>query len=399
MAVSEIHKKDKISSFFIFTSFLLTVARGCMLPYIVVYIAAIFEKNITVSGMVLTISSVAGIVLSLYAGKLALLKNGYSVLLFLILGFFITLVFAPEADNVIYFTIFLIALNLFYSCYEILLKVFFANQADENYKRRNFSSNYLAVNIGWAIGPLLGALAQQTAMHAIFYLAALISFIPVIIIIMSFRILSGLTFLSNEQNDRAVIHPTSQNNGLLLIWLTMASFLGAFVYGNPIAYLSQFMIRMYSQETVSHIIALIMFVNAATVMIFQHFTVRLLSPKNLHFFIITGTACFIIGLMLFFYAGDRIFIWCIGMFFFAFGEVIYVPALFIMTDYLAPPSSRGDYFSVQNLGATGAAISPLVMGFMLSALSGMYSFIMLAAGILLSCFIITRVSLARSNIS
>lgn len=399
MAVSEIHKKDKISIFFIFTSFLLTVARGCMLPYIVVYIAAIFEKNITISGMVLTISSVAGIVLSLYSGKLALLKNGYSVLLFLTLGFFITLVFAPEADNVITFTIFLIALNLFYSCYEILLKVFFANQADENYKRRNFSSNYLAVNIGWAIGPLLGAMAQQTAMHAIFYLAALISFIPVIIIIMSVRILFGLTFRSNEQHDEAVIHPTSQNNRLLLIWLTMASFLGAFVYGNPIAYLSQFMIRMYSQETVSHIIALIMFVNAATVMIFQHFTVRLLSPKNLQFFIITGTACFIIGLMLFFYAGDRIFIWCIGMFFFAFGEVIYVPALFIMTDYLAPPSSRGDYFSVQNLGATGAAISPLVMGFMLSALSGMYSFIMLAAGILLSCFIITRVSLARSNIS
>lgn len=396
MAVSEISKTDRIAVFFILTSFLLTVARGCVLPYIVVYIAAVFEKDITISGIVLTVSSVAGIILSLYSGKLASLKNGYSVLLSLNLGFLVSLILIPEADKMFSFTIFLICLNLFYSCYEILLKVFFANQTNENYKRRYFSANYLAVNVGWAIGPLLGALVQQTAMQAIFHLAALISIIPVIIIILSARTLSSLTFRPAEHLHDAGIHSTGQNNDLPLIWLTIASFLGAFVYGNPIAYLSQFMIKMYSQETVSHIIALMMFINAATVMIFQHFTTRLLSSKNIQLFIVTGTACFILGLTLFFYAGDRIVIWCIGMFFFAFGEVIYVPALFIMTDYLAPPSSRGNYFSVQNLGATGAALSPLVMGFMFSAFSGISSFIMLAVGVLLSCFIITRVSLARS---
>ncbi|MBP2171705.1 MFS family permease [Erwinia toletana] len=398
MAVSEISKKDRIAVFFILNSFLLTVARGCVLPYIVVYIAAVFERDITISGIVLTVSSVAGIIISLYSGKLASLKNGYSVLLSLNLGFLFSLILISKTDKMLSFAMFLICLNLFYSCYEILLKVFFANQTNETYKRRYFSSNYLAVNVGWAIGPLLGALVQQTAMQAIFYLAALISIIPVIILIVSARTLSGLTFRPAERHNDAGIHSTGQNNNLPLIWLTMASFLGAFVYGNPIAYLSQFMIKMYSQETVSHIIALMMFVNAATVMIFQHFTVRLLSKKNLHLFIATGTACFILGLTLFFYAGDRIVIWCIGMFFFAFGEVIYVPALFIMTDYLAPPSSRGNYFSVQNLGATGAALSPLVMGFMFSALSGMSPFIMLAVGVLLSCFIITRVSLARSDV-
>ena len=140
-----------------------------------------------------------------------------------------------------------------------------------------------------------------------------------------------------------------------------------------------------------------MLVNAATVMIFQHFTVRLLSNKNLNLSIATGTACFIFGLTLFFYASDNFVMWCFGMFFFALGEVIYVPVLFLMTDDLAPPLSRGKYFSVQNLGAAGASLSPLVMGFMFSALSGKYSFVMLAAGVLLSCIIIIRVGQARKN--
>ncbi|MFE0587939.1 MFS transporter [Pantoea vagans] len=397
MALSEIRQSNRVAVFFIFTSFLLTVARGCVLPYIVVYIAAVFEKDITVSGMVLSVSSVAGIILSLYSGKLASLKNGYFVLLFLALGFLGSLILTPESRKIVSFAIFLIALNLFYSCYEILLKVFFANQTFEKDKRRYFSANYLAVNVGWAIGPLLGALAQQTSMQAIFYLAALISIIPLVIMVLNVRTLSSLTFRPPDHYQEAGIPPSDQNNGLPLIWLTIASFLGAFVYGNPIAYLSQFMIKMYPQETVSHIIALMMFVNAATVMVFQHFTVRLLSKKNLHLFIFTGTVCFILGLTLFLYAGDHLIVWCVGMFFFAFGEVIYVPALFIMTDALAPPSSRGNYFSVQNLGATGAALSPLVMGFVFSKLSGMFPFIMLAFGVLLSCIIITRVGLARLN--
>lgn len=396
--MSEIRKKNRIAIFFIFISFLLTVARGCVLPYIVLYITAVFEKDITTSGMVLTVSSIAGLILSLYSGKLASLKNGYFVLLFLAIGFLISLILIPKTGKMIFFTIFLVAFNLFYSCYEILLKVFFSNQTIEQDKRRFFSANYLAVNVGWAIGPLLGALVQKTSMEAIFYLAALISIIPVIIMILSASTLSGLTFRSPQNYQEIGIESTVQNNSLSLIWLTAASFLGAFVYGNPIAYLSQFMIKTYPQEAVSHIIALMMLVNAATVMIFQHFTVRLLSKKNLHLFIATGTVFFILGLTLFFYANDRIVIWCVGMFFFAFGEVIYVPALFIMTDDLAPPSSRGNYFSAQNLGAAGASMSPLVMGFLFSALSGMSPFIMLAAGVLLSCIIITRVSLARLNV-
>jgi len=397
MPVNEIQQKNRVVFFFITTSFLLTVARGCVLPYIVLYITAVFEKDITISGVVLTVSSIVGIILSLYSGRLALLRSGYCVLLFLTVGFFVSLMLIPKAGNIIYFTLILISLNLFYSCFEVLLKVFFSNQTIEQDKRRYFSANYLAVNVGWAIGPLIGSLVQKISMEAIFYSASIISIIPLIFMIINGNILSGLTFRSPEYHQLVDKESIYHGGNLPLIWLTVASFLGAFVYGNPIAYLSQFLIKSYPQETVTHIIALMMLVNAATVMIFQHFTVRLLSNKNLNLSIATGTACFIFGLTLFFYASDNFVMWCFGMFFFALGEVIYVPVLFLMTDDLAPPLSRGKYFSVQNLGAAGASLSPLVMGFMFSALSGKYSFVMLAAGVLLSCIIIIRVGQARKN--
>lgn len=395
--ISRIYNTNKIAFLFIFISFVLTVARGCILPYIVIYFSYFYEKDITISGIILSMCSISGIVLSLYSGRLVSLNKGYYTLLLIVIAFFCSLILIAVTKNIYFFSILLISINLFYSCYEIFLKVFFANQSIEKTKKNYFSANYLAVNVGWAVGPFLGALAQPSTSNYFFYLAALFSVIPVCIVASTAKSLGNIKFSPIEN----VKHPSNINvspektKNTLLIWLTAASFLGTFVYGNPIAYISQYMIQGIHKEAVSHIIAIMMFINATVVIFSQHFIVTMLDRNNISKFIGIGTTCFVVGLLLFWYANDNIFIWCTGMFFFAFGEVIYVPALFIITDYLSPPSARGRYFSVQNLGATGAALSPLIMGFMFNTFSGIFPFIFLAFAILMSCFIIIRVSIIR----
>ncbi|MBJ7553434.1 MFS transporter [Marinomonas spartinae] len=372
-------KRNPVVSFFLFSSFLLTIARGAVIPFLAVYITAAFDESITSAGLALSLSSIAGIVLSLYAGRLARAKNAWMTIFFLLLLFFLSMFLGALSGGFATLTFLLIVMNFAYSCIEILLRTYISSQKGIIDKKKIFSANYFAVNMGWALGPLLGALVQSWQLNAIFYAGAVASLFPLVWLIIRTDVLREFSIQQVKNNNRlstdskTTLRQEDLSSGKLFL-LTLASFFGAFVYGNPVAYLSQHLIQHYSVQTTSSIVALMMFTNAAVVLLFQHYIISKITQGNMLKFLMTATGCFVVGLVIFYHAGENRPAWIAGMFLFALGEVTFVPALFLITDLIAPEHARGRYFSVQNLGATGAALSPFVMGYILSTADSVITF-------------------------
>ncbi|CAG9296925.1 hypothetical protein CEDIAZO_02087 [Celerinatantimonas diazotrophica] len=302
-------------------------------------------------------------------------------------------------------TLLLIVMNFAYSCIEILLRTYISSQKGILDKKKIFSANYFAVNMGWALGPLLGAQVQGWQLNAIFYAGAIASLFPLIWLIIrtdvprEFRIQQVKNNKERLSTDsKKILRQEDFSSGKLFL-LTLASFLGAFVYGNPVAYLSQHLVQHYSAQTTSSIVSLMMFTNAAVVLLFQHYIISKITRGNMLKFLMIATGCFVAGLIIFLHAGESRPAWIAGMFLFALGEVIFVPTLFLITDLIAPAYARGSYFSVQNLGATGAALSPFVMGYILSTEDSVVAFGFLGIVIFFSFLLIycMRINQLRVN--
>ncbi|MFC3394248.1 MFS transporter [Brenneria rubrifaciens] len=395
---------NPVVSFFLFSSFLLTIARGAVIPFLAVYMTAAFGESITSAGFALSLSSIAGIVLSLYAGRLARAENAWLTVFVLLLLFLLSVFLGALSGEFVTLTILLIVMNFAYSCIEILLRTYISGQKDIVDKKKIFSANYFAVNMGWALGPLLGALVQSWQLNAIFYAGAFASLFPLVWLIIRTDVLRGFSIQQAENNDalstdsKTIPRPEDLSSGNLFL-LTLASFFGAFVYGNPVAYLSQHLVQHYSAQTASSIVALMMFTNAAVVLLFQHYIISKITQSNMLKFLMIATGCFVVGLIIFFHANEYRPAWIAGMFLFALGEVIFVPALFLITDLIAPAYARGSYFSVQNLGAAGAAVSPFVMGYILSTTDSIIAFGFLGMAIFFSFLLIycMRINQPRLN--
>jgi MFS family permease len=78
-----------------------------------------------------------------------------------------------------------------------------------------------------------------------------------------------------------------------------------------------------------------------------------------------GMAFFIAGLMGFAHA-QAWMAWVVAMIVFTVGEIIIIPAEYLFIDYIAPEDMRGVYYGAQNLSNLGAALGPVLCGFVLS---------------------------------
>lgn len=355
---------------------ILTLARAITLPYLVIYLASRFHLDVADIGLVIGSSLILGSVLSLYGGFLVDRIASYRLILGCCAVFSLGFIGTFAARELWLFYLCLVLINLAYAVLDIAVKAGFARQLPVAERSEAFSIKYTLSNIGYAVGPFLGA-----------GLATLDISLP-------FLLSSGLgagffcLYLAlgdRHLNSRDATHPPTAFLALgkqllrdyRLVCFTLGGLLSAVVFGQFSAYLSQYLMVTTSPEATYRIISNLVATNALLVITLQYSIGRRISQRHLGRWLAAGLSLFMLGVGGFALA-TSLPLWMLSMALFTLGEIIVFPAEYMFIDSIAPEPLRGLYYAAQNLSSLGGALGPILCGMLLATQPPHAIFYMLA---------------------
>lgn len=227
------------------------------------------------------------------------------------------------------------------------------------------NTRYFLLNIGAALGPLMGVTLALAHPQNLFIATGVTHLIYCAWVLFGIERKGTQSKVdrSSLPNFRQTVRVISSDKVFIL--LLLANLLLMFVYAQLESSVPQVIVRSGIEDAAT-LIATLMFVNASTVVLLQFPVLKLM--EHLPLFSRTRIGMVLIGL------GQLVFIftptqsalgWGIACFIVSVGEVITFPTLNVQIDRLAPAHLRGSYFGAAALCALGFAIGPALGGVMI----------------------------------
>ena len=262
------------------------------------------------------------------------------------------LLIIPSVEN----TLALFVLSFLWgACYEAFTPATFSETvAHSSLETRKvaFSCNRLAINIGMAIGPLLGSLIFLRNADAVFYINALLSLLAFATCLRFARSLPVTPGAAVAGKDEGLPEQAPHERSRLLVIL-LAALPVHVAYALPPTFLSAYIINY--TELPAYYVGIIFFINALLVIVFE-------VPINLRMAHLSSSRSLIVGFLL---AGSGFFLMGFGQIgallllatvLWSLGEMIVFPGI---THYVSSISSRDSV--ARNLGYYSAGVNIGVM--------------------------------------
>lgn len=358
----------------------LTLARAITLPYLVIYLSSAFGLQVNDIGLVIGSSMILGSLLSLYGGFLVDRTPSYRLILACCALFTLGFIGAFSARQLWLFYFCLVLVNLAYAVIDIAIKAGFAQRLSVEQRSEAFSIKYTLTNIGYAIGPFLGAGLARLDISLPFLISAALGagFLAI-------HMRWGDRQLSAAGPTPAPLSFAALGKQLLrdyrLVCFTLGGLLSAVVFGQFSAYLSQYLVVTTSAEATYRIISTLVATNALLVIALQYAIGRRITQRHLSRWLALGLGLFLLGVSGFGLATSLV-LWVLSMVVFTLGEIIVFPAEYMFIDLIAPEHLRGLYYGAQNLSNLGGALGPILCGMLLASHPAHWIFYMLAAFII-----------------
>lgn len=342
-------------------------------PFLAILLHEKFALGPASIGLILSVSAMAAAVLGFYVG---ILSDRFGRRNVLVLGTAInTVAFSllAVAESLSAFVVSITLCSIGRAIWEPPASALFGDLVP-NKKSRELALQfrYFLINVGAALGPIVGVWAGISAQQTTFGLTALCYLLLSLAFILAFRMLRapGRTPLpknpaTNFGNTMRVLR---QDRVFLIIIL--ANILTLFIYAHMDSSLVQYLAQNNVPELVG-LISSIIFVNASTIVLLQFPLLRLLRAFSINQRIIIGVGILAVGQVWF--ALNPIY-WVYGWLGAAFvvsvAEAILFPTMSVQIDRMAPDHLRGSYFGAASFYSLGWSSAPLVGGFIIEWLGG-----------------------------
>ena len=232
-----------------------------------------------------------------------------------------------------------------------------------------FQWRYFAVNIGAAIGPILGIIFNLAATSMGFLISA------IVFLIYAFTIGKLLDKTAETKNAGIIKNSDYKKFKFtpLLIYFLLYGILYNICYSQLNAPLSQYLFHNHTNGI--HWFAISLVVNALTVIIFQQPIYQLV--KKLTYFYAFGIGVLLLSFsfLLLVLIGKTMTGFVVSIAFTGLSELFVFPLAIQYVDYIAPSHLKGAYFGIANLRRIGFFIGPIVGGWLLSETGGIRLFI------------------------
>ncbi|TKC18337.1 MDR family MFS transporter [Robertmurraya kyonggiensis] len=322
-----------------------------------------------------TIGGFLGGTLSDFFGRNRLMRGTLIVLGFIFIGFIFT-------SN----TIFLFILNslrgLFSTFFLAISKALIADLTPKEKRFRVFSDRYMAWNIGYSVGPIIGTVLGVAGNKIAFILTA-------VIYLSYFLLMSVLTrfITKSEQNEKISEKITFsqawivfRNDKVLLLFI-IGSTLFTAVHAEMSVTFSQYL-KMNFTDGVKFF-GYLMSINGITVILTQVFISRWSERFGILYRIALGGVLFAIGEVGFAFSNSWMGL-IISMIIFTFGEILIIPSEYAQIDEITPYGMRGMYYGAQGFSEIGNFIGPWFGGILLHSFGGKIMFLTFSMFSLLS---------------
>jgi MFS family permease len=344
-------------------------ARGSSfmaMPFLALYLSKSGDISPLLIGLTIGLGPLTGTVGGFIGGHLSDRFGRQKVMLsslftwsFVFLGFAL-------ADHVLTFML-LNALNgLCRSFFEPTSQALMADVTKKEKRLRVFSMRYTAINIGAAVGPLLGAYIGVSSANKTFVITAL------------FYVLYGLSLFIMMKKVPLKQHSSEKKASLKkafnIIRLDVA--LRYFIIGGILVNIGYSQVEsslpQHLQLSLSDGVALysiLLSANAIFVVVFQIPLSRLIEKWKILHTMILGSSFFVLGFVGFALSTEWVgFI--TSMVILTIGEIFIFPSTSVFIDQIAPEELRGTYFGAAQFRSIGHFTGPIIGGFLLESYNG-----------------------------
>jgi MFS family permease len=271
-------------------------------------------------------------------------------------------------------------LNMINGCcrsfYEPVSQALMADLTPKERRFKVFSMRYMAINIGVAVGPLLGAYFATLNGSLPFLLTGIV-YLVYAVTLYGLLIYFGIKQIEGERKSTVTVGAAFQvvRKDMVLRYYLTGGIIGAIGYSQMTVTLSQYIQKDFVNGVT--LFAVLMSANAIAVIALQIPLVRWAEKRTPIIAIAVGNVMFALGDIGF--ALSNSWVWFIlSMVVFTLGEILNYPSANLLMDKLAPDDMRGTYYGAQSFNNLGQFIGPWLGGFLLSAYGGTPLFLTMA---------------------
>lgn len=237
-----------------------------------------------------------------------------------------------------------------------------------------FHARYFLINLGGAVGPLIGLAFGLSAMQTAFWVTAVAYLAFGGAVALAFRHAPEAAHVRGRNATTMVDTVRILRTDRPFLLLLLAMVFTMFAYAQQESTLFQYVTLQGGDLAVSLVTALVV-TNAVTVVIFQFPLLRALAGLNPYVRTYIGLALFSGAFAGYaFLQADSLLPWVVVTWVLSVGEVILFPTLQLQVDRMAPPHMKGSYFGAAGLSGVGFGLGPFVGGFMLQHAGGPITF-------------------------
>ena len=355
-------------------------------PFLAIYLTKYKGVSAVEAGTIIGISALVSIFGGFFGGHLSdrfgrkqIMLNSIFVWVFVYVGFAL-------ADHVIMFFI-LNALNgLCRSFFEPSSRALLSDVTEQENKLLVFNLRYAAINVGAAIGPLVGLKIGSASSNSAFLISAIVYFLYGVSLVYMFQkehagSLKEATVheerITFTKACRVLLHDKIFSAALLGITLGVAG------YSQFSSTIPQYLSSSPHFKNGLALYSYLIVVNAITVLVTQYPVSRIGKYYSPLTSIMIGTFTVGTGLFLFGLTQET-WLLIFAMIVFTVGEVMMFSMTDLFIDQIAKPNMKGLYFGAVGFTSAGGAFGPAIGGFLISYIGFSHSASLFGALALLS---------------
>ncbi|KQL52350.1 MFS transporter [Heyndrickxia shackletonii] len=353
-------------------------ARGASfmaMPFLALYLSHTEGIHPVIIGIIVGIGPLSGTVGGFIGGHLSDRFGRKVIMLSSVFTWaFVFIGFSFAKDPLAFFL--LNALNgICRSFFEPTSQALMADLTEPEKRLRVFALRYTAINIGAAVGPLLGAYFGVVSSTVTFLITG--SFYLIYGVILASLLRKYKVKLSHQVKKVSTIKDAFNIIRLdsSLRFFIIGGILVNIGYSQIDSSLPQHLGRMIENGPV--LFSLLLSINAITVVVLQIPLSHLVEKWRVLHVMMLGSFFFVLGFLFMGFAGFWIS-FIISMVLLTIGEIFLFPSTSVFIDQIAKEELRGTYFGAAQFRSIGNSVGPVMGGWILNQWNGHWLFWMMA---------------------
>ncbi len=379
----------------LFGSFITRGSFYMVWPFLAVILYEKFSLSATQVGLILSSAAMVSVLVSFVGSALSDRIGRHQMMYASGLLYIVSFSLLAQADSIIGYAVVITLCSIATALWRPLTSALIGDIIDDKGTRElAMQSLYFVVNVGCAVGPMVGLWLGLTGEQSSFYITAVAFTLLLVLLWWGFKQHSQhqnkLLKESLLKQTESLVAKEASNNKIikvlladkLLQCLIFANILCMFIYAQMDSSLIQYLTRAKVPDLLALISAMI-FTNALVIISTQFLLLKLMSNLSLISRIQIGLLLLMLSQIWLAVNPLTLFWGWIGaIVVMSLAETILFPTMNVHIDRLAPDHLRGAYFGAASFYEFGYAIAPLGGGIILDHLGGSWLFF-IAAGLTL----------------